>query len=261
VTTAVVTGASRGIGRDVAIALARKGFRVGLIARDRERLTETADAIADLGGTTLTATADVTNERAVDAAIRKIEAGLGPVDLLVNNAGTADTSEREPWEADPDEWWRVVETNLRGPYLVSRAVLPGLRERGGRIVNVTGMVQRAVAGYSSYCVAKAALARLTESLADGGVTVFDVSPGLVKTDLTSSMPRFEDAPPEAFHSSQRLIDFILAIAEGRFDALSGRYFHAQHDDIDALLADAEAIVERDARHLRIATYGPDDPLA
>lgn len=255
--TALVTGASRGIGRSLAEHLALAGFRVGLLARDADRLGEVARAISAGGGQAAVAPADVTDVRAVTTAIGAVEDALGPVELLVNNAGIADTSELPAWEADPADWWRVVETNLRGPYLVSRAVLPGLRDRGGRIVNITGMVQRAVPGYSSYCVAKAALARLTESLAESGVLVFDVSPGLVRTELTESMPMMAEAPAEAFHSPRRLLDFVLAIADGRLDKLSGRYFHVQRDDPDALL---EHVDTPDARRLRIATYGPTDPL-
>ena len=258
--TALVTGASRGIGRALAEGLAQVGYRVGMVARDADGLFAVAEGIRARGGVAVTARADVTDPDLVVAAVAAIEDAVGPVDLLINNAGIADTAEPSPWQGDPAQWWRVVETNLRGPYLVSRAVLPGLYERGGRIVNITGMVGRAVPGYSSYCASKAALSRLTESLAQLGVRVFDVSPGMIATQLTGSMPMLAGAPPEAFHSPDRLVEFVLAIASGRLDSLSGRYFHAQHDDLTDLLAHADAIAAGGARQLRVATYGPADPL-
>jgi 3-oxoacyl-[acyl-carrier protein] reductase len=122
------------------------------------------------------------------------------------------------------------------------------------------MVGHAVPGYSSNCASKAALSRLTESLAQLGVRVFDVSPGMIATQLTGSMPMLAGAPPEAFHSPDRLVEFVLAIASGRLDSLSGRYFHVQHVDITDLLAHADAIADGGARQLRVASYGPDDPL-
>jgi NAD(P)-dependent dehydrogenase (short-subunit alcohol dehydrogenase family) len=247
--TALVTGASRGIGRALAEGLAGAGFRVGLVARDGDRLARVVQACA---GRAVAAVADVTDADQVASAVDTVTHAFGPVDLLINNAGIADTAELPAWEADPARWWRVVETNLRGPYLVSRAVLPDLRDRGGRIVNITGMVDRAVPGYSSYCVAKAALARLTESLAQSGVRAFDVSPGPIRTDLTRSMPMMRDAPAEAYGSPDKLIEFVLAIADGRLDRLAGRYFHAQRDDLNDLVARADAIASTDARRLRMA---------
>jgi 3-oxoacyl-[acyl-carrier protein] reductase len=258
--TALVTGASRGIGRALAEGLSGAGFRVGLVARETARLDAVAEAITAGGGVVATAAADATDPAAVAAAVTTVESALGPVSLLINNAGTIDPGEVPAWQADPADWWRVLETNLRGPYLFSQAVLPALRDRGGRIVNITGMVLKAVPGYSAYCVSKAALSRLTESLAESGVLVFDVSPGTVLTDLTAGMPIFAGRSSAEFATTDNILRFVLTIASGQFDRLSGRYFHAQHDDIDALLAHADDIVTADARQLRMARYGPADPL-
>jgi NAD(P)-dependent dehydrogenase (short-subunit alcohol dehydrogenase family) len=254
---ALVTGASRGIGRSVAERLAAAGFHVGLMARDTAKLAEVEAALTESGAVVAHAAADVTDGAAVRAAVAAIEARLGGVDLLVNNAGVVDSAEVGVSKVDPDGWWRVVETNLRGPFLVSHAVLPGLRERCGRIVNITGMVLRAVPGYSAYCTSKAALGRLTEALAQDDVRVFDLSPGTVLTDMTASMPMMEGGE---FATIDRAMEFILAIADGKLDALSGRYFHAQRDDLSEILARTKEIVDADARRLRMAPYAPTDPV-
>jgi 3-oxoacyl-[acyl-carrier protein] reductase len=249
---ALVTGASRGIGRAVAERLAAQGFHIGLLARDAIKLAEVAAAT---GG--VVATADVTDAGQVRAAVSSIEDRLGGIDLLINNAGVIDPAEVPVTEADPDAWWQVVETNLRGPFLVGRAVLPGLAERGGRIVNITGMVLRAVPGYSAYCTSKAALNRLTESLAQAGVLVFDLSPGTIRTGMTESMPMLAGGE---FATIDRAMEFIFAIADGKLDALSGRYFHAQRDELPDIIARARKIVDGDARRLRMAPYAATDPV-
>src|SRR5262249_9860098 len=118
-------------------------------------------------------------------------------------------------------------------------------------------VLRAVPGYSAYCTSKAALNRLTEALAQDGVRVFDLSPGTVLTDMTAGMPMMRGG---AFATIDRALEFILAIADGKLDALSGRYFHAQRDDLSEIVARANEIVDADARQLRMAPYAPTDPV-
>jgi NAD(P)-dependent dehydrogenase (short-subunit alcohol dehydrogenase family) len=254
---ALVTGASRGIGRSVAEHLAAAGFHIGLMSRDTAALAEVEAALTESGATAARAAADVTDGAAVRAAVDAIEDRLGGIDLLVNNAGVIDSAEVGVSMVDPDDWWRVIEVNLRGPLLVSHAVLPGLRERGGRIVNITGMVLRAVPGYSAYCASKAALNRLTESLAQDDVLAFDLSPGTVLTDMTAGMPMMRGG---TFATIDRAMEFILAIADGKLDALSGRYFHAQRDDLPEILARAKEVVDTDARRLRMAPYAATDPV-
>lgn len=264
-TVALVTGAARGIGREVALGLARDGARVALLSRTREALEETAKACADAGASaTAVVPADVTDPAAVAGAVAAVERELGPVDLLVANAGQRDPEKARPWEVDPDAWWRVVETNLRGVQLLDRAVLPGMIARGrGRLLHVgSGMGQRPNADWSAYAVSKAALARLTDSLAaalDGtGVTVLEVSPGLVRTDMTETMW----GPPEEqpWNDMSRMVDTVRRFAAGDLDSLHGRFVHAARDDLDALLAAADVIRRKDARTLRLRPYGDDDPL-
>ena len=262
---ALVTGASRGIGREIALALAKQGVAVGLLARDVDALQGVRRDCVEAGARVSVVRADVTDREQVEDAVAAVRTELGPIDLLVNNAGRIESTEVPVWQADPDEWWAVVETDLRGPFLCCRAVLPDMVERRrGRVVNIsTGMAFTDADVYSAYRVAKTGLVRLTGAVVAGagpyGVTAFDVAPGVVPTDMTRSMEmhsgRTEWTPPKLVG------DLVTVIASGRADALSGRYLRAGADDVEALLATAPRIAEQDARTLRLRPYGPDDPLA
>jgi NADP-dependent 3-hydroxy acid dehydrogenase YdfG len=136
-TVCVITGGGRGIGRVLARSLADAGAAVGLIARSGDELAETVRLITAAGGRATAARADVTDEQAVAYAIYVLYRRLGPVDLLVNNAGVSGPF-GDAWQVDASEWWRAVEINLRGVLLCSRAILPAMTARGaGRIVNIT----------------------------------------------------------------------------------------------------------------------------
>lgn len=245
---ALVTGGGRGIGENVARELAVAGMRVAVSARTEEQVRGTAD---EVGG--LAVVADVSREDDVDRLVAAVERELGPVDLLVNNAGVGD-SWAPPWEQDPADWWRVFEVNVLGVHLCTRAVLRGMVERRrGRIVNLGSgasylPMSRAVS--TAYGPSKAALHRYTELLAgamrEHGVGVFEVAPGLVRTEMTSSFPG--DAPWTPPELAPRL---VRAIAEGRLDGLEGRYLHAEHDPVDELERRAAEIVERDLNALRL----------
>ncbi len=264
---ALVTGASRGIGRALAVALAGAGMRLALLARDRDQLTVVADECAAAGGQGMALPADVTDPAQVAAAVTAAESQLGPVALLVNNAGRIERAEVPFAEADLSAWWEVIETNLYGPAVVTRAVLPGMLARGsGRVVNVnSGFAYRPGEAYTAYAVSKGALARFTVMLAHQcrgrGVSVFDVSPGLVRTEMTTAMPMWADKSEGDWTSPQRMVDLVLAVAAGRLDALSGRFLHAGKDDVETLVAVAERIRTRDTRVLRLVPYGDDDPLS
>ncbi len=134
-----MTGASTGIGLELARGLAARGARVAGLARGADRLT------AALDGVGLAVAADVTDLAAVRTAVDRVTAELGPVDLLVNNAGLIDAAEVPVWEADPQQWWSVVESQLRGPFHLVQAVVPGMVARGsGRVVGLaSGMSTRA----------------------------------------------------------------------------------------------------------------------
>ena len=174
---ALVTGGGRGLGPVIARELAAAGAAVAVMARSENELANTVATIVAAGGRAIAVRADVTDRAAVDAAVQEAERGLGPVDLLVNNAAQA-RALGEVWQVDPEEWWRDVEVNVRGPFLCARAVLPGMvtRQRG-RIINVTsGAGARPGPGMSGYAVSKAGLMRLSDSLAaevaGSGVSVF-----------------------------------------------------------------------------------------
>jgi 3-oxoacyl-[acyl-carrier protein] reductase len=165
-TAAVVTGAGRGIGRAVAERLAASGAAVGLVARSEVQLEETATSIGEKGGQAIILTADVTEAASVEQMMARVQRMLGPVDLLVNNAGKCDAI-GPLWEVDLEAWWGDIRTNLLGTALCSRAVLPSMvGRRSGRIVNVSSYAAvRPSPSMTAYGSAKAAVLHLTNSLA------------------------------------------------------------------------------------------------
>ena len=185
---ALVTGASTGIGRALAQELARRGHAVGLIARRGELLAELADALAATGARVAWASADVTDRTSTEAAVEQIVAALGPVDLLVANAGG---SEPSPAQKVPvDAAIRVMQLNYFGVLHVVGAVLPSmLARRAGHLAVVSSVASfRGMPTHGAYCASKAAVSTLFESfridLAGSGVTVTTIHPGFVATPLT-----------------------------------------------------------------------------
>ncbi len=260
---ALVTGASSGIGRHLVEGLAARGMAVAGLARNEDRLRTAMDEVAaTTGARTLAVAADVTDRASVEEAVGLVREELGPIALLVNNAGLIDEFEVPVWEADPDQWWDVVSSHVRGALLTVRTVVPWMVLRNsGRIVNIaSGMGTRASADYSAYSVAKTGLMRLTESLASAlegsDVRAFDVAPGVVDTPMTRSMHMWEGftswTPPE------RVVDLIAAIAGGELDQWSGRFVRAGKDELDVLRATSPADA---ARRLRLRPYGDADPVA
>lgn len=266
--TALVTGAGRGIGRGIALGLAATGWDLALVGRTPEHLDAVAAEIraAHPGCTVLTLPADVTDTAQVSAAVAAAQDGLpGGIGLLVNNAGVIERQETDLATDDVEDVWRVIETNVRGPLLVSHAVLPGMLARGnGHVVNInSGSGHRPSGVYTGYGISKGALARLTTMIdaqyADRGVKVLDLAPGVVVTDMTQAMPLHDGR--EQWTPVSASVDLIDAFGSGRLDALSGRFVRAGTDTVDSLLAHAEQIRARDARTLRLAAWGEDDPVA
>jgi 3-oxoacyl-[acyl-carrier protein] reductase len=246
-TVALVTGGGRGIGRGIALELTRAGAGVAVAARTRQQVEETA---AETGGVAIQA--DVSKRAEVERMVARTEDELGPIDLLVANAGIA-IWEESAWELEPEEWWHVLEVNLLGVYLCCRAVIPGMIARGGgRIVNVaSGAAYLPGSTSTAYSASKAAVHRFSETLATQlephGIPVFSISPGLVRTDLIGDRMG-DDAPWTPPELAPRL---VRALASGRLDALAGRYLHAEHDDIDDVEARAAEIVAADLNAIRL----------
>lgn len=196
----IVTGAGRGIGKELATALAAEGMDLMLLSRTSTEVRSLAEDLAERYAIkAFPAAIDVADAASVDRVVLHAEQHLGTVDLLVNNAGRIEAAAVPFWEADVDEVWGLLETNLRGPMLLTRALLPTMVLRGhGRVLNLTSRARAATrtGTYTGYAVSKKALSSLTESLAGPlvgtGVTVLDVLPGLVKTDMTLSMPIWDD---------------------------------------------------------------------
>ena len=243
---ALVTGGGRGIGRGIARELAAAGMRVAVAARTSEQVEATA---GEIGGLALTV--DVTDRASVETMVEETERELGPLDLLVANAGIS-PHEPSAWELEPEDWWRAHEVNVLGVYLSCRSVIPAMLERGrGRIV-ITGSGSAYLPGAraTAYPSSKAAAARFAETLAnklDGRIPVFLISPGLVRTAMTEG--RFsDDAPWTPVEYASRL---VRALASGRFDRLSGRYLHADHDPLEELERRVEEILEQDLNAIRL----------
>ncbi|MGB3829748.1 MAG: SDR family oxidoreductase, partial [Ornithinimicrobium sp.] len=218
-TVALVTGASTGIGLEVSHALAARGATVVGLARGEDRLRRAMDTVAEAtGARTMALTADVTRPAEVEAAVRLAFEDCGRIDLMVNNAGLVDASEVPVWEADAEQWWAVVESHIRGAMLTIHAVVPAMVQRGsGRVVNLaSGMGTRAVPDYSAYSVGKSGQMRLTEALDEAlqgtGVHAFNLAPGLVQTEMTRSMPKWEGhtlwTPPEL------IVELVCEVAAG-----------------------------------------------
>jgi 3-oxoacyl-[acyl-carrier protein] reductase len=237
---ALVTGASEGIGRVIALHLAANGYRVAAAARSTERLEELAGQVG-----VHPITLDVTDEEAVHEATFRIEGEIGPVELLVNNAGTAGHP-GVSWEFQPDEWWRILEVNVMGSFLCCRALLPHMTRRGsGRIVNLSSGAAvfpipddfGAIIN-SAYMASKAAINRFTEALAaearPHGVSVFAISPGTVKTNMTRVVFADNWDDPAFWSPPELAAELIACIGSGALDNFTGRYIRAAADDWRAM---------------------------
>ncbi len=227
---ALVTGASKGIGAELAAALSEQGYAVGLVARDAQRLEQVAESLPHA----CVAPADVTDPRQAGTAVATVTDALGDIDVLVNNAGLREERSTLPWEADPTDWWRVVEVNLRGVVVMTSAVLPRMLANGaGRIIDVnSGAGQRAEPRYSAYSVSKAAalhwMHNVVAGLGDASpIRVVAASPGLVHTDMTDTMW----GPPGSvdFGEIGPMRRFVCRFADGELDHLHGTFVHTARE--------------------------------
>ena len=270
---ALVTGGGRGLGRAYAIALAKAGATVALTARTESEIQTVQREIEQQGGRAVAISVDVTDKNAVARLVMTIEQQLGPIDLLVNNAGVLRAIGRVT-DIDADDWWREVEINLRGAFLCSQAVLLGMITRKrGRIINVaSGGGLSAFDCFSAYCISKTALIRLSESLAienkEHGIVVFAIHPGNVRTSMSEYLhdsevvgqraPWMQQTWRQRFAEAtdtpiERSVTLVLQLAAGQADTLSGRYIDAE-DELTKLLDHADEIQSKDLYTLRLREF-------
>lgn len=230
----VVSGAARGIGREIATALAADGMSLLLLSRSGAAVRELAETLAAAYDVKVfPAAIDVADPAAVDRVVLHAEQQLGTVDLLVNNAAIIESRELPFWESDVDEVWRVVENNLRGPLLLTRALLPPMVARGrGHVVNIASRARAATetGTYTGYAVSKRALSVLTASLAQSlhgtGVVVLDVLPGLVHTALTDGMAVWSRRVDLHWDDPAATATVVRDVARGRYDDRAGSLLDA-----------------------------------
>lgn len=188
---ALVTGASQGIGRAIALELAAAGATVALAARNHEKLAEVKAAIEAAGGKAESFALDVSQEESIRATAKEIVAKMGAVHILVNNAGI--TRDGLVLRMKSGDWDDVLTTNLKGAFLLTQALLqPMMKARWGRVINITSVVgETGQAGQANYAASKAGLIGLTKSLArefaSRGITVNAVAPGFIETDMTHGL--------------------------------------------------------------------------
>ena len=210
---AIITGGARGIGKATAIALAKEGVHVGLLARTEATLKEVANEIEGLGVKVACHATDVSSKEQVDAAIEALTNKLGTADILINSAGIA--SFDTVLNMDPEEWKRIIDTNLMGTYYVTRAVLPQLIEKnGGDIINVSSTNGLGGAATSSaYSASKFAVIGFTESLAQevrrNNIRVSALTPSTVATDLALDLDLIKENDDSKFIQPEDLAEFIV----------------------------------------------------
>jgi NAD(P)-dependent dehydrogenase (short-subunit alcohol dehydrogenase family) len=264
---AIVTGAARGIGKSIAEAISAQGARVAIIDVLDKELQESAAEMRKTGATILPVVADTTQVSQVDAMAQEVSKELGPVDVLVNNAGTF--SYIGPvWEADPERWFRDIRVNLYGSFLVCRAVVGGMVARKkGYVINIvsSGGVGDPHPYSTSYASSKTGLMRLTEGLAkevhEHGVKVFAVGPPAILTEMTRFImddpggqkwrPGFGKGLVEGSgHKPEVVADYIVELLSGKADHLTGRYF-LPHQDLGEIIGRSDKIISGDLLTLRI----------
>lgn len=210
---ALITGAGKGIGKAVAIALAKEGVNVILVARTKEEIDSVAAKVRSLRVKALAITADVADINSVNAAVAKALAEFGTIDILINNAGIAAFGKF--LELEPTDWERIIQVNLMGVYYVTRAVLPNMMERQtGDIINISstaGLNGNALT--SAYSASKFALLGLTDSLMQEmrkhNIRVTALTPSTVATDMAKEL-KLTDGNPEKVMQSEDIAELIIA---------------------------------------------------
>jgi NAD(P)-dependent dehydrogenase (short-subunit alcohol dehydrogenase family) len=240
---AFITGAGRGIGVEIARALAHEGATVVVTARKRADAEGVTADIVGGGGKAIALACDVSDVASVDAAVAAARSKAGPVSVLVNNAGII-TPIGELHETDPLEWARNVQVNLSGAAAAAHAVLPGMiAARRGTIINISsGAAHRPLPGWSAYCAAKGGLAMLTRALAaeyaEKGIRVFGFAPGLVDTEMqgtirASGVGPIAKLPRETLSSPREPAAAIAFLASSAGDRFAGQELDIRNADFRA----------------------------
>lgn len=261
-TVALVTGGSRGVGRVIAHTLADERYDVAVTSRTASEVERTIGELLGLGVRAFGWAADMTDADAVDDLVRRIDEALGPVGVLFNNAGTA-RALGPSWETDVDEWWGDITSSLRSAFLCTRAVVPGMIDRGhGIVVNVSSYVGARPAPYqAAYGAAKAALANFGESLAaelePHGIRVITISPGLFGTAMVEHIvesPEGRAWLPQVgegrFVEQSRIEALVRYVVGERSSSLTGRFLHAL-DDLEDVTRRVDEIERDDLLTVRL----------
>lgn len=230
--TAIVTGASRGIGAAIARKLCEAGANVALCSRSAEAVAQIADTLKSEGYTATSLAADISEKAEVEALIKMVLDRFSQLDILVNNAGiTRDTLLMRLKDAD---WDAVVQTNLTGTMYCTRAVLrPMIRQKSGRIINISSVIGiMGNAGQASYAAAKAGIIGLTKATAKEvgarGITVNAIAPGFITTDMTAQIPEqnqkqlLELIPLREFGSPEDVADAVCFLASDAARYITGQ---------------------------------------
>lgn len=246
----LITGGSRGIGRILATGFAEAGYPVAITATDADRAQAAAAEIAaETSGTVTGFGVDVSQPGSVAALRGDIEAHAEDagvrLGVLINNAGRVESSEGPLWEADPDSLVGVIGTNVIGPLLMINAFAPVLiataeaTGQPGRIIDLnSGSGAQGTPAYGAYSASKAALFRIADSVVhfgdERGLKIFELAPGVIRSDMTASMPMHGWRTEADWTSPAELAALALAAASGELDGWTGRYIRAGHDTAETL---------------------------
>ncbi len=209
----LITGAGKGIGKAIAVALAAEGVNLALIARTEKDLQSLAQELKPSGVKVEFTTADVASKDQVDQAIEKLTKALGPIDILINNAGIAQFGKF--MDLPPEEWEQIVKVNLFGPYYVTRAILPSMLQRqAGDIVNISSTAgQKGNPLTSAYSASKFGLIGMSESLMlevrKSNIRVFTLTPSTVATDMAVNL-KLTDGNPEKVMQAEDFAELIVS---------------------------------------------------
>ena len=233
--TAIVTGASRGIGAAIARKLCEAGANVALCSRSAEAVAAIADTLNSEGYTAISTAADISKKGDVEALIKTVLDRFSQIDILVNNAGI--TRDTLLMRLQDEDWDAVLQTNLTGTMYCTRAVMrPMLRQRSGRIINISSVIGiMGNPGQASYAAAKAGIIGFTKTIAREvgvrGITVNAIAPGFITTDMTAQMPQQNQEqlraliPLRRFGSPEDVADAVCFLASDAARYITGQTLH------------------------------------